>query len=141
MKNALNLWMKAACAAAWLAAPAARAVTLDEAVQAALENSPTLQAAESRIDSAQALLRQAKSYYYPSIGASANYARSDNPPQAFMMTLNQRSLNMMDPAFDPNHPDDTDNLYWVVGIDDYTNATLFVGWKLPAMLKLKLVEG
>ena len=99
-----------AAAALLTAAPAARAVTLDAAVQAALENSPTLQAAESRIDSAQALLRQAKSYYYPSIGASANYARSDNPPQAFMMTLNQRTLNMMDPAFDPNHPDDTDNL-------------------------------
>ena len=95
--------------AAALAAPAAQAVTLDDAVQAALANSPTLQAAASHIDSAQAMLRQAKSYYYPSIGASANYARSDNPPQAFMMTLNQRSLNMMDPAFDPNNPDDTDN--------------------------------
>ena len=96
--------------AALLAVPAAQAVTLDEAVQAALENSPTLQAAESRIDSAQAMLRQAKSYYYPSIGLAANYGISDNPPQAFMMTLNQRSLNMMDPAFDPNNPDDTDNL-------------------------------
>ena len=94
----------------WLAIPTARAVTLDAAVQAALENSPTLQAAESRIDSAQAMLRQAKSYYLPSIGLSATYARSDNPPQAFMMTLNQRSLNMMDPAFNPNEPDDTDNL-------------------------------
>lgn len=97
-------------AAAFLAAPAARAVTLDAAVQAALENSPTLQAAESRIESAQAMLRQAKSYYYPSIGLAATYARSDNPPQAFMMTLNQRQLNMMDPAFNPNEPDDTENL-------------------------------
>ena len=110
MKNAMNIWMKAACAAAWLAAPAARAVTLDEAVRAALENSPTLQAAESRIDSARAMLRQAKSYYYPSIGLSATYAVSDNPPQAFMMSLNQRNLDMMDPAFDPNNPDDTENL-------------------------------
>ena len=96
--------------AAWLAASAAQAVTLDDAVRTALENSPTLQAADSRIDSAQAMLRQSKSYYYPSIGLAANYAMSDNPPQAFMMTLNQRALNMQDPAFDPNHPDDTDNL-------------------------------
>ena len=102
-------------ALALLAAPAARAVTLDEAVQAALENSPTLQAAESRIDSAQAMLRQAKSYYYPSIGLAANYGISDNPPQAFMMTLNQRSLNMQDPAFDPNNPDDTDNVRGCIG--------------------------
>ncbi len=93
-----------------LTAPSIWAVTLDQSIQAALENSPTLQASESRIDSSQAMLRQAKSYYYPSIGLSANYARSDNPPQAFMMTLNQRSLNMMDPAFNPNEPDDTDNL-------------------------------
>lgn len=54
---------------------------------------------------------------------------------------------LVPPAFTFNRqdrvdlPDDTDNLYWVVGIDDYTNATLFVGWKPPAMLKLKLVEG
>ena len=97
-------------AALWLAVPAAQAVTLEASIQAALANSPTLQAAESRIDSAQAMLRQAKSYYYPSIGLAATYARSDNPPQAFMMTLNQRTLNMMDPAFNPNEPDDTDNL-------------------------------
>ena len=102
--------IRLAAAAAILAVPAARAVTLDDAVRTALGNSPTLQAAESRIDSAQAMLRQAKSYYYPSIGLAATYALSDNPPQAFMMTLNQRSLNMQDPAFDPNNPDDTDNL-------------------------------
>ena len=96
--------------AALLAAPVARAVTLDDAVAAALENSPTLEAAASRIDSAQALLRQAKSYYYPAIGLAATYARSDNPPQAFMMQLNQRSLNMQDPAFNPNEPGDVENL-------------------------------
>ena len=110
MKTTLSRWMSLALATAWLAVPAARAVTLDDAVRTALGNSPTLQAAESRIDSAQAMLRQAKSYYYPSIGLAATYALSDNPPQAFMMTLNQRSLNMQDPAFDPNNPDDTDNL-------------------------------
>ena len=119
MNPVLPRWIPLA-AAALLVVPAARAVTLDDAVHAALANSPTLQAAESHIDSAQAMLRQAKSYYYPSIGASANYARSDNPPQAFMMTLNQRSLNMMDPAFDPNNPDDTDNL----------RASLGAQWRL-----------
>ena len=93
-----------------LAGTTAQAITLDEAIQAALDHSPTLEASARRIDAAQAMLRQAKSYYYPSIGASANYARSDNPPQAFMMTLNQRSLNMMDPAFNPNEPGDVDNL-------------------------------
>lgn len=102
-------------AALLLTASAARAVTLDEAVQAALDNSPTLQAAESRIASARAMLRQAQSYYWPSVGVSATYSISDNPIQSFMMQLNQRQLNMMDPNFNPNDPDDTDNLRLSLG--------------------------
>lgn len=102
-------------AALLLAVPAARAVTLDEAVQAALDHSPTLQAAESRIGSARAMLRQARSYYVPSVGVSATYSASDNPIQSFMMQLNQRTLNMQDPAFNPNDPDDTDNLRLSLG--------------------------
>ena len=98
-----------------LAAPLAPAVTLDEAVQAALDHSPTLQAAESRIGAARAMLRQAQSYYYPSIGVSAGYSASDNPIQVFMMQLNQRQMDMMDPGFDANHPDDTDNLRLSLG--------------------------
>ena len=101
--------------AAALAAPAARAVSLDDAVAAALENSPTLQAAEARINSSEALLAQARSYYYPSIGLSASYTRSDNPIQAFMMQLNQRQLNMQDPAFNPNEPEDAENVRGSVG--------------------------
>ena len=110
MKTCPLRLFRLAALAALLGVPAAQAVTLDQAIQAALENSPTLQAAEGHIDSAAAMLRQAQSYYFPSVGLSATYARSDNPPQAFMMTLNQRSLNMMDPAFNPNEPKDTDNL-------------------------------
>ena len=102
-------------AALFLATPAARAVTLDDAVQTALANSPTLHAAEARIGSARAMLRQAQSYYLPAVGVSATYAASDNPIQSFMMQLNQRTLNMQDPAFNPNEPDDTDNLRLSLG--------------------------
>lgn len=108
MKNKQQ-WMLSALAVGLALACSASAATLDEAVAMALENSPTLQAAESRIESAQAMLRQAKSYYYPSIGLAANYSVSDNPAQAFMMTLNQGKLNMMAPGFNPNEADDTDN--------------------------------
>ena len=96
--------------ASLLTPPAARAVTLEDAIEAALKNSPTLLAAEARIGSAQAMLRQAHSYYYPAIGLATTYSVSDNPIQSFMMQLNQRQLNMQDPAFNPNDPDDTDNL-------------------------------
>ena len=81
-------------AAAILAASAtsAGAATLDQAVSAALANSPSLQAAEARIASARASIRQAKSFFYPSLGLSAAYSASDNPIQSFMMQLNQRTL-------------------------------------------------
>ena len=104
-------------AAAILAASAtsAGAATLDQAVSAALANSPSLQAAEARIASARASIRQAKSFFYPSLGLSAAYSASDNPIQSFMMQLNQRTLNMQDPAFNPNDPDDTDNLRLSLG--------------------------
>ena len=99
-----------------LCSPIAHAVTLDEAIHAALDDNPGVQSAEYRVEAAQAMLRQAKSAYYPWVNLSGNYAQSDNPPQAFMMTLNQRKLNMMDPAFDPNNPDDTENLRGSIGV-------------------------
>ncbi len=118
MKSARIWWVAALFILALTGAP--RALTLDEAVQAALDNNPDIESAEQRILSARAMLRQAQSAYYPWVHASAQYARSDNPPQAFMMTLNQRSLNMMDPAFNPNQPDDTENL----------RGTLMAQWRL-----------
>ncbi len=111
-----SLWrMAGVVLAALLVSPTAQAVTLDEAVVASLNNSPTLQAAASRVDAAQAMLRQAKSYYYPSIGLSAQYGSTDNAPQAFMMQLNHRNLNMQDPSFNPNEPGSTDNLRGSIG--------------------------
>jgi len=86
------------------------AVTLNECIMAALEESPDLQSAEARVEAAHQMLNQAKSAYYPWIDVSANYAKSDNPAQAFMMQINQRTLNMMSPDFDPNNPDATDNV-------------------------------
>ena len=102
-------WLAAGLLAVGGIGPAA-AVTLDESIRAALEENPDLQAAEARVESARAMQRQARSAYYPWLDLAANYARSDNPSQAFMMTLNQRQLNMQDPAFNPNEADDTENL-------------------------------
>lgn len=116
MINRLKHILSAAAALALLASPVAMGVTLDEAIRAALDNNPDILSAEHRIESARSMLRQAKSAYYPWINVSANYAQSDNPPQAFMMTLNQRTLNMADPSFNPNEPDDTENLRASVGV-------------------------
>ncbi|MBU4458957.1 MAG: TolC family protein [Verrucomicrobia bacterium] len=91
------------------AAASSAGPSLEECVRAALAESPQAAAAEARAVAARAAIRQAESALWPVVSVSGGYARTDNPPQAFMMALNQRSLNMQDPAFDPNRPDDTGN--------------------------------
>lgn len=85
------------------------AVDVESCVRAALANNPDLAALQARVAAAKASVAQAQAAYYPQVGAGANYARTDNPPQAFMMSLNQRTLNMTDPAFNPNEPEATEN--------------------------------
>jgi outer membrane protein TolC len=87
------------------------ATTLDQCIQAALAGSPDVLAARHRVEAGAATIDQARSAYLPRLAAGINYVLTDNPPQAFMMQLNQRQLNM-DPAsgFDPNNPHDTDNV-------------------------------
>lgn len=110
-------FLSIAASLAWIPS---QAVTLEEAVRAALEANPDIEAAQTRIQNARGMLQQVLSGYYPWLNASAQYGRSDNPPQAFMMTLNQRNLNVMDPTFNPNEPDDTENL----------RASLTLQWRL-----------
>jgi len=104
-------------AIAWVVAAmgttALQAVTLDDCITAALRNNPDLRAATERVQAARAALQQARSAYYPTLGSSVTYARTDNPPQAFMMMLNQRSVSMQS---DFNNPPDTDNLALGLGL-------------------------
>ncbi len=87
-------------------------VTLEDCISAALRENPDMEIAKQRIEGAQAALRQAQSGYYPWVTAQGSFTRTDNPPQAFMMELNQRQLDMMQPDFNPNDPDHTDNIRW-----------------------------
>ncbi|MEI7435969.1 MAG: TolC family protein [bacterium] len=93
--------------------PGVQAVTLDECIGAALRNNPDLRAAAERVQAARAAIQEARSAYYPMLGASGTYARTDNPPQAFMMLLNQRNVSMQS---DFNNPPDTDNLAISLGL-------------------------
>ncbi len=88
----------------------AGAVSLDDCVEAALQQNPGLQGTVHRIAAARAAADQARSAYYPVLSLSGNYSRTDNPSQAFMMALNQRGLDMTDPALNVSDPADTDNL-------------------------------
>ncbi len=94
---------------------AVQAVTLDECIHIALDENPDARAADYRVTAARAAIREAQSAFYPLVTLSGALNRTDNPPQAFMMALNQRSLNMSDPAFNPNEPQDTENLRMSAG--------------------------
>ena len=103
----LSLLAVLSSAAAIVAEQQPRALTLPQALQLALEKNPDLATAQQRLAAARAALRQADAAFYPHVRVSESYAASDNPVQAFMMTLNQRAFNF---NANFNHPDTTDNL-------------------------------
>lgn len=107
MKSLLILSLLAALCGARAMADEPRALTLPEAVRLALEKNPDLGSAQQRVEAARAALRQADATFWPRVRVSENYAASDNPVQAFMMTLNQRAFSLNS---DFNHPDNTQNL-------------------------------
>lgn len=90
----------------------AKAATLDACLMAALENNPDVRAATERVKAARAAVGAAWSAWYPMLSGSAGYARTDNPPQAFMMSLSQRKASLQR---DFNNPDDTENLALSLG--------------------------
>lgn len=118
-KSMVRSVLTVATAVAWLSVrevDGAEVVTLERCVENALQRGHKAAAAVSRVDAAEAAGVEARSAWYPRIYVAGSYLLTDNPPQAFMMTLNQRSLNMQDPAFDPNEPDITDNMRWTLGL-------------------------
>lgn len=93
--------------ALWLVPFDAPALTLDDCVRAALADHPSAQAAALRVEAAREAIGQARSAWYPLVSAEASLARTDQPPQAFSMVLNQRRLSF---DSDFNQPEDTENL-------------------------------
>lgn len=89
------------------------AVSLDECICEMLVSNPDLKAAQERLVVSREAIDQARAAWYPRLVASGTYARTDNPPQAFMMILNQQAFSM-DQDF--NHPPDTDILRASMGI-------------------------
>lgn len=92
-------------------------ISLPKAIRLALKNNPDLATAQQRVNAARAGIQQTESALWPQVRISESYAASDNPVQAFMMTLNQRAFNF---GANFNHPDTTDNL----------NTKLLAQWSL-----------
>ncbi len=81
--------------------------TAQEAVQFALQHNPDARAALERIHAADADIRSAKAAFYPQLGVSAEYSRTNNPMYSFGNILNQ---GMFSNTIDFNKPGITDTL-------------------------------
>ena len=72
----------------------AEAVTLNECIHEALARNPDATAAAMRVNAARAFITETGSAYFPQLSVAGTYAATDNPTQAFMMQLNQRTLDI-----------------------------------------------
>ena len=108
-KNVLGVWLASTVVAGSVSLSAAE-LSLEECAKTALQCNPDARAAGYRVEAAAAMIDQARSAFYPQVHLSGGLSRTDNAPQAFMMRLNQRDLQMSDPAFNANDPDDTENI-------------------------------
>ena len=81
--------------------------TTQEAVRYAIENSPDAQAAQHRIEAAQADIKRAQAAFYPQLSVAGDYTRTNNPMYSFGNILNQ---GVFSNSIDFNQPGLTDNL-------------------------------
>jgi outer membrane protein len=85
-------------------------LTLDQAIEKALEKSPKLAASESELQAAKSRTYMARSGIYPQVNVHAGFTRTTSPMWAFATKLNQGQIAAAD--FNPddlNDPDPIDN--------------------------------
>ena len=80
-------------AATIAAGAAARELTMEEAVAAAMENNPSVHAARERAEAAVGRARQAKGHRLPSLDLAEVFSYTDNPAEVFAFKLNQERFN------------------------------------------------
>jgi outer membrane protein len=68
-------------------------LTLERAINLALERNPDLQIANERIAQAEAAIGESLAAFYPQIKARLSYRYSDNPAEAFGMIVAQRRFS------------------------------------------------
>lgn len=102
-----NTWLTVLMVAVAGPLVAGSSITLDQCISTALGANPDIKSASARLEAAKAAIKEAASAYYPQVGLSGNWTRTDNPPQAFFMSLNQRRASLQK---DFNNPDDTENI-------------------------------
>jgi outer membrane protein len=89
---------------------AAEPLTLEQAVETALKNNPSLRAADSQMESAQAGVVKSSSGFLPKVNLSETWSKSDNPLMVLGTKLNREIVTA--PDFSPetiNNPEALSN--------------------------------
>lgn len=81
-------------------------LTVDQAIEEALEKSPELHQIEQRIDASTEQVKQAEAAFYPRLILAEDFNATDNPVYALMNIINQRRLT---PTIDFNNPGQQQN--------------------------------
>lgn len=124
------------------AAPPATALSIQEAVQAAITANPLLAAARARRDASGDRLIQARSGLLPQVYFTQGYQRTTNPMWAMGTKLNQGVMTASDFAPDAlNNPDPIDNFnsrFWFLW--PLLDGTAIYGWKQAGLGKTAASE-
>lgn len=108
-------------------APNSWAMTLNEAIETALENNPGIKSQEAGSNSAQYMSDAARAGLMPELEIAESYTRTNNPMYAFGSLLNQERMEQRD--FEParlNNPDAIDNFQTSIRL----RQPLFTGGRL-----------
>lgn len=90
--------------------PASGPITLEQAVQMALQHNPAFQTSTDEADAARARLKQVQSAWYPRFDFHQDFTRGNNPVYVFGTKLTQRQFSNADFALNNlNTPTPLDN--------------------------------
>lgn len=114
------------CCVFSVAAHGQESLTLHEAIQMALKQSPDVEAAQADVEDAKAGLAIAKTQYLPQINFAEDMSRGNDPVYVFGTRLRQRQFTQADFALDAlNRPDAIGNFATRVS----GNWVLFDSWR------------
>ena len=112
--------------AAFLAAPvmAQQALSLQDAIQLALKQHPSLEAGRSGVNAADTRIRQARSAYLPKVNYSETVLRTNNPVVVFSSLLTQHQFTEQNFMLGPlNRPEALNNFQSQVTVDQVVYHT------------------
>jgi outer membrane protein TolC len=108
-------------------APSVWAITLEEAIETALEDNPGIKSQEAGSNSAKYMSDTARAGLMPELDIVESYTRTNNPMYAFGSLLNQEQITQSD--FEParlNNPDTINNFQTSIRL----SQPLFTGGRL-----------